>query len=118
LRAALRQKELLLREIHHRVKNNLQVVSSLLNLQASRVDDPRLRAAFLDSQARVRSIGLLHERLCASHDLGEIDMDSYVRQLTSELLLAGGELEGRSPSTRARRRSRSGSMRPYRVGSS
>lgn len=94
LHAALRQKELLLREIHHRVKNNLQVVSSLLSLQASRIEDPRLRAVFLDSQARVRSIGLLHERLCESHDLGEIDMDSYVRQLTSELLFAGGALEG------------------------
>ncbi len=93
LLAALREKEILLKEIHHRVKNSLQVVSSLLNLQASRLEDPKMRVAFIDSQARVRSIGLLHERLCESEDLGEIDMDSYFRQLTSELLRAHGELD-------------------------
>jgi PAS domain S-box-containing protein len=93
LRAALREKDVLLKEIHHRVKNNLQVISSLLNLQAGRVSDSAARAAFVDSQTRVRSIALLHERLCESRDLGQIDMNEYVGQLTCELMHARGSAD-------------------------
>jgi PAS domain S-box-containing protein len=89
------QKDTLLKEIHHRVKNNLQVISSLLKLQASRLDDPRARAAFDDSRVRVRSIALLHERLYQSRDLASIDMGPYLRDLTLELVRAHGEVAGR-----------------------
>jgi two-component system, sensor histidine kinase PdtaS len=81
LRASIREKEALLREIHHRVKNNLQVVSSLLQLQARHATQPHTRQAFQDSQGRIHSMALIHDLLCNSPELSHIDGAGYVRQL-------------------------------------
>lgn len=92
VRRALAEKELLLREVHHRVKNNMQVISSLLAMQSSRADDPRVAASFEESQGRIRSMALIHEQLYRSADLTGIDLDSYLRILTDQLLESfGGE---------------------------
>jgi PAS domain S-box-containing protein len=85
LRASLQEKDVLLKEIHHRVKNNLQVVSSLLRLQAETIEDPNLRDAFEDSQRRVRSMALVHEQLYRSADLAHIDFGEYLTGLVNYL---------------------------------
>ena len=85
LRAALEAKEYLLREVHHRVKNNLQVVSSLLNLQARATVDPQVVKAFEESQNRVQSMALIHEQLYESRDLRDVDFADYIQQLSSRL---------------------------------
>ncbi|MFP5221412.1 MAG: sensor histidine kinase [Acidobacteriota bacterium] len=88
LRASLSEKEVLLKEVHHRVKNNLQVVTSLLSLQSLRFENPQLVTAFQDSQARVRAMALVHEKLYRSKDLCRIDFASYLRELTGFLIQA------------------------------
>ena len=95
VQAALHEKECLLKEIHHRVKNNLQIVSSLLFLQSEHIEDPRILDMFKESQSRVRSMALIHERLYQSEDLGEIDFAQYVKDLTKRLL--GSYRIGRTP---------------------
>jgi PAS domain S-box-containing protein len=87
----LREKTSLLQEVHHRVKNNLQMISSLLNLQARQIHDKEARASFLDSQGRVRSIALLHESLYQSDDLGRVDMQEYVDKLVGTLKRTYGQ---------------------------
>lgn len=91
---SLREKEVLLREIHHRVKNNLQVISSLISLQAEGQSDPRVGALFKDIRDRVRSIALVHERLYGSERLAMIDFDAYARSLLGYLFHAHGGTAG------------------------
>lgn len=85
IRESLKQKELLLREIHHRVKNNLQVISSLLELQLEHIPDRATRQVFKDSQHRIRAMALLHQELYNSANLAGVEMPLYIRDLVSYL---------------------------------
>lgn len=82
LQASVAEKDLLLREIHHRVKNNLQVIASLLNLQLDGRTDPTLVQAMRDSQNRIRSMALIHTKLYESQDLSNVDFGGFVRDLS------------------------------------
>jgi two-component sensor histidine kinase len=86
LRASLKEKDLLLREIHHRVKNNLQVVSSLLRLQASTQVDPAVQRALQEAQERIQAIALIHQRLKHAPDFSKLDLPGYVRTLAERLV--------------------------------
>ncbi|WAC05150.1 MAG: PAS domain S-box protein [Methanoregula sp.] len=86
IRASLDEKVLLLREIHHRVKNNLQIIISLLNLQSRYVEDEKISQVIRESQNRIRAMALVHEKLCQSEDIAKIDLDDYVRYLGNSLL--------------------------------
>ncbi|MBX3235454.1 MAG: PAS domain S-box protein [Nitrospiraceae bacterium] len=90
LRRTLKEKESLLREVHHRVKNNLQVISSLLNLQSASIKDPLVNQLFRECQVRITSIALLHETLHRSSDLSRIKMGDYIRTLTGHLFRSYG----------------------------
>jgi two-component sensor histidine kinase len=85
LHASLHEKEVLLKEIHHRVKNNLRIVSSLLDLQADALPDPQVRSIFEDSQQRIQAMALIHESLYQSEDLAPIDAASYIQRLCTRL---------------------------------
>ncbi len=86
IRAQLQEKEVLLKEIHHRVKNNLQVISSLLYLQAQQIDDEAHLAVLAESRSRVKSMALVHEKLYNSEDLGRIDYAGYLEEFACYLL--------------------------------
>jgi PAS domain S-box-containing protein len=85
LRESIREKDVLLSEVHHRVKNNLQIISSLLNLESGKYMDSSVRGAFEVSQRRVRAIAQVHERLFASENVAEIDLGEQLFQLAQEL---------------------------------
>jgi two-component sensor histidine kinase len=85
IKASLREKEVLLREVHHRTKNNMQVIYSLLNLQSQQIPDSEYHEMFRDSQNRIRSMSLVHEKLYRSSDLAHIDAHDYIRSLAKNL---------------------------------
>ena len=85
IKESLHEKEVLLKEIHHRVKNNLAVISSLLNLQAEKFLDKEVKGAFKDSQMRIRSMALVHEHLYQASDLSNIDFAHYIRSLVNQI---------------------------------
>jgi two-component sensor histidine kinase len=94
MRVSLREKETLLKEIHHRVKNNLAVVSSMFYLESRHAGDERTIAILEDSRRRIRSMALVHETLSGSHNLAAIDFADYARVLAGELQASYGGLDG------------------------
>lgn len=86
LKASLKEKEVLLKEIHHRVKNNLQIISSLLRLQSGYIKDKQALEIFKDSQNRVRAMALIHENLYQTKDLAKIEFSEYIKKLTNNLI--------------------------------
>ena len=91
LRQALQEREVLLGEIHHRVRNNLQVISSLLNLQSRATEDPFVRQAFNESQSRVQSMALIHQQLYEANSFSDIDLGDYARRLAGHLFRSFGD---------------------------
>ncbi|MET0660988.1 MAG: histidine kinase dimerization/phosphoacceptor domain -containing protein, partial [Steroidobacteraceae bacterium] len=89
LKDSLQQKEVLVREIHHRVKNNLQLVMSLLNLHARRIRDPRAEVAFAEARSRINALATLHRRLYESESLQEVDLRWFLEDLCAELRRGG-----------------------------
>ncbi len=94
LRAALRQRDLLMAEIHHRVKNNLQIVASLLNLQAGRLRDPKARAEFATARDRVQALATLHRHLYTNQTFEVIALRPFLEELAQQLFAALGERPG------------------------
>ena len=85
---SLREKETLLKEIHHRVKNNFQIINSLFDLQLMNTEDPAIREGIREPKARIHAMALIHERLYLSRDLSSIDFSDYLAELAQELFLS------------------------------
>ncbi len=94
LRGSLREKEALLREVHHRVKNNLQVVHSLLRLESGRNLEPTARTVLRDMQGRIQSMALLHESLYRSRTFAAVDLGAYLRQVSTQAMRANAAKPG------------------------
>lgn len=90
IRDSLAEKDFLLREIHHRVKNNLQVISGMLELQSALVKDPAARTSLQEGRNRVMSMALIHQKLYQSEDIAQVHMDSYIQSLVADLFSAFG----------------------------
>jgi two-component sensor histidine kinase len=95
LNQSLREKEVLLQEIHHRVKNNMQVISSLLKLQAATIEEESLRAPFRESEHRVRAMSLVHEKLYQSKDFTHVPFRDYLTSLIRYLYQSSAPQAGR-----------------------
>jgi two-component sensor histidine kinase len=94
LKSSLEEKEMLLKEVHHRVKNNMQVISSLLNLQSGSIKDPQVIEIFKESQNRVKSMAIIHEKLYKSTDFKHIDFGEYIKNLAADLLKSYRSMPG------------------------
>ncbi len=90
IKASLEEKEVLLREIHHRVKNNMQVIISLLRLQSAKIGERQYADMLKESQDRIKSMALIHERLYQSEDIANIDFGGYAKTLTNNLFVSHG----------------------------
>ncbi|KAF5077880.1 Histidine kinase [anaerobic digester metagenome] len=90
LKSSLKEKEVLIQEIHHRVKNNMQIISSLLNLQKQYVNDEEAVNVLKESQNRVKSMAMIHEKLYKSRNFSEINFAEYIRSLVSDLFYSYG----------------------------
>jgi two-component sensor histidine kinase len=88
MRNIVKEKEMLVKEIHHRVKNNLQVISSLLNLQANIIQDEQLKRLYADSQNRIKAMAAIHELLYKSDNFSRIDYAQYIHRLVHDLLFS------------------------------
>jgi PAS domain S-box-containing protein len=88
---SLEEKEVLLREIHHRVKNNMQIVSSLLRLQSQNIEDKKYRDIFIDSQNRIHAMALIHEKLYQSESLAQINFKEYIDGIVSNIFESYGQ---------------------------
>ncbi|MEO5355996.1 MAG: ATP-binding protein [Nitrospirae bacterium YQR-1] len=88
LKKSVLEKKMLLRELHHRVKNNLQLISGLIELQIKYVKDETYKAMFIQTQNRIKSIALVHENLYSTEDLAGIDLGKYITTLTNELVVS------------------------------
>ncbi len=85
LKKSLAEKEILLREVHHRVKNNMQIISSILRMQSRNIDDPRLKEVLQESQNRIHSMALIHENLYNNKTLSDIKFSSYIKSLSGNI---------------------------------
>lgn len=90
LSQSLREREVLLQEVHHRVKNNLQIISSLISIQARQIDDAAARAALTDCKARVQTIAMIHEGLYQAKDFADVPFSRYARTLAQNIFHASG----------------------------
>jgi two-component sensor histidine kinase/CheY-like chemotaxis protein len=95
LSAALAAQQTLLKEVHHRVKNNLQIISSLINMQAELLSDPEQRQVFQDCQLRVQAMAMIHDRLCGNNDLEHVEFEKYAEALARDLFAAHGTNQNR-----------------------
>ena len=87
LRESLNEKILLIKEIHHRVKNNMQVISSLLNMQADKLEEPRANQALRDAIGRIHSMASIHERVYSTESFSRVDMAAYIDELSKDLVM-------------------------------
>ena len=86
LNESLKEKDILLKEVHHRVKNNLQVISSIFNLQSAYSKEPGIKEVLKESQTRIKSMAYIHESLYKSADFGKINFEEYIRKLCKNLI--------------------------------
>lgn len=95
LKRSLAEKEILLKEVHHRVKNNMQIISSILKMQERQVQDPVLKIVLEESQNRIRSMALIHENLYRNENLANIHFANYVKSLAGNLARSFSEQHGK-----------------------
>jgi two-component sensor histidine kinase len=95
IQASLKEKEILLQEIHHRVKNNMTVIHSMLELQSGYIKDIRYKDMFRESMARIKSMALIHEKLYRSKDLTSINFSEYISDMTDDIFISYGLNSGK-----------------------